>query len=132
MEATENNNQEVDQTLELEALKKIKNAWVAGLVSIAITIAFTLYSMYGTELMGLNAFAFIDVVLMGIFTFGIYKGSRVCAILMLLLFAANKALMAMGGNTSGIIMALVFLWLYIQGVIGTFQYHKLKKLPRAI
>ncbi|OUS25259.1 hypothetical protein A9Q99_21950 [Gammaproteobacteria bacterium 45_16_T64] len=32
----------------------------------------------------------------------------------------------MDGNASGIIMVLVFLWIYIQGVIGTFQYHKFK------
>ncbi|MFB9867078.1 hypothetical protein [Vreelandella sulfidaeris] len=127
MEATESNNQEIDPAFELEALKKIKNAWIAGVVSIAITIAFTFYSMYATEVLGFNAFAFIDVALMGVFTFGIYKKSRVCAVLMLLLFAANKALMAIEGNASGIIMALVFLWLYIQGVIGTFQYHKIKK-----
>jgi hypothetical protein len=107
-----------------EILKKIKNAWIAGLVSIAITVIFTLISMSGRDILGLNAWAFFDVFLMLIFVFGIYKKSRTCAVLMLLLFAANKVLMWLeAGTASGLPLALVFLWFYTQGVIGTFQYH---------
>lgn len=111
-----------------EILKKIKNAWVAGLVSIGTTVVFTLISMSGTDIMGLDAWAFVDVFLMLIFVFGIYKKSRTCAVLMLLLFAANKIVMWLeAGTASGLPLALVFLWFYTQGVIGTFQYHSLVK-----
>lgn len=111
-----------------EILKKIKNAWIAGVISIAVTVVFTLISMSGTDILGLDAFAFIDVFLMTIFTFGIYKKSRICAVLMLLLFAANKVIMWFNaGTVSGLPLALVFLWFYIMGVIGTFQYHAFNK-----
>ena len=107
--------------------KKIKNAWIAGLISIAITSAFTLFSMFGSEIMGLNAMSFIDVFLMAIFTFGIYKKSRICAVLMLLLFVANKYFMwQMSGEISGLPIAIIFLWFYSMGVVGTFQYHKIR------
>lgn len=106
------------------ALKDIKNAWIAGLISIGITITFTLISMSGTDVIGLDASAFIDVFQMIIFTFGIYKKSRTCAILMLALFIFNKILMwQYAGVGSGLPLALVFLWYYSKGVIGTFQYH---------
>ncbi len=107
-----------------EILKKIKNAWVAGLISIGVTVAFTMISMTGADILGLDAWAFADVILMFIFVFGIYKKSRTCAILLLLLFIANKALMWLEmGVANGLPLALIFLWFYTQGVIGTFQYH---------
>ena len=123
-EAVAEKNVEEQTEIPEEALKKIKNAWIAGLVSIGLTVVLTLISMSGTDIMGLDAWAFVDVFLMLIFVFGIYKKSRTCAILMLLLFAANKVLMWMeAGVASGLPLALVFLWFYTQGVIGTFQYH---------
>jgi hypothetical protein len=110
-----------------KVLKKIKNAWIAGLISIGITLIFTLVSISGADILGLDASAFIDIFLMAIFTFGIYKKSRTCAILMLVLFIANKILMWQhSGSSSGLPLALVFLWFYTQGVIGTFQYHNYK------
>ena len=107
-----------------EVKKKIKNAWIAGLISITITVAITLISVSGDDIMGLNYTSFIDVAFMVVFTFGIYKNSRACAILMLLLFLLNKIIMFIqAGTASGLPLALVFLWYYTQGVIGTFQYH---------
>ena len=111
-----------------EIKKKIKNAWIAGLISIAITLIIILISFTGTSIMGINYTGLLDVVLMSIFVFGIYKNSRVCAILMLLLFLVNKILMliqsgSLGGSLPSIPLALLFLWFYTQGVIGTFQYH---------
>lgn len=109
--------------------KKIKYAWIAGLISISVTILLTLISMSGTDIMGLDAWAFVDVAFMIIFVFGIYKKSRVCAILMLCLFSVNKIIMWFeAGTISGLPLALVFIWFYTQGVIGTFQYHRLIKL----
>ena len=105
-------------------LKKIKNAWVAGIISIIITLVFALLALSGANLLGLDAFAFVDIFLMIIFTFGIYKKSRISAILMLALFAANKIFMWLdSGSASGLPLALVFLYFYGQGVLGTFQYH---------
>ena len=109
-------------------LKKIKNAWVTGLISITITVVFTLISISGKDILGLDAFAFIDVFLMAIFTFGIYKKSRTCAVLLLLIFVSNKVIMWFeSGTARGIPLALVFLYFYIMGIVGTFQYHKIIK-----
>lgn len=113
-----------------EIMKKIKNAWIAGIISISITLGLILISISGTSIMGINYTGFVDVVFMCIFTFGIYKNSRTCAVLMLLLFLANKIIMFIeAGTASGVPLALVFLWYYTQGVIGTFQYHAHIKKP---
>ena len=110
-----------------EITKKIKNCWIAGLISIAITLVFTLIAISGTNILGLNAWSFIDVAILAALTFGVYKKSRVCATLLLVFFVVNKVIMWMeAGTPSGLPMAIVFFWFFGQGVVGTFQFHKLK------
>lgn len=107
--------------------KKIKNCWVAGIVSIAITLILVLLAMWGNlNPAGIDEWAFIDIALMSGFTLGVYKKSRTCAILLLGFFLLNKAVMwADAGQPTGLPLALVFIWYYGRGVVGTFQYHKL-------
>lgn len=111
-----------------EILKKIKAGWIAGVVSVCITVAFTLIALTGSDILGVGAAAFIDAGLMAALVFGTFKKSRICAVLMLVLFVANKVLMWMDdGAPTGIVLALVFIWYFVQGVIGTFQYHAFLK-----
>lgn len=107
--------------------KKIKNCWMAGLISVCITVVFTLIALSGTNVIGLDAWSFIDAIIMAGLTFGVYKKSRVCAVLLLTFFALNKVIMwSQTGNISGLLLALVFFWFFGQGVVGTFQFHKVK------
>jgi serine/threonine-protein kinase len=111
-----------------EIVKKIRNCWIAGVVSIVLTVALTLVSIFVTNVLGLNEWAFVDVAIMMGLTFGVYRKSRVCAFLLLAFFALNKVLMwVQAGNVAGLPLALVFFWFYFQGVVGTVQYHRLKK-----
>ena len=72
----------------------------------------------------------MDVFLVAGLTYGIYRRNRYAAVGMLVYFIVSKILMfAEGGRPSGVIWALLFLYLYVQGVRGTFQYHKLAKQP---
>jgi len=111
-----------------EILKQIKNAWIAGAISGCLTLVITLISLSGTKALGFNAWNFIDVVLIFGLTFGIYKKSRVCAVLMFIYFVASKILIAVEtGQFSGSIMAIIFIYYYAHGIAGTFAYHKLFK-----
>lgn len=107
-------------------LKKIKNAWVAGIVSGCITLAVTLLAIFGTSLLGFSAWELFDVALIFGLTFGIFKKSRTCAVLMLTYFVCSKILMMVSGHMNGLPMAVVFIYFYFQGVLGTFAYHKHK------
>jgi hypothetical protein len=105
-------------------LKKIRNAWVAGLISAGITLVFTLLAVSGTRLIGFGAWQLLDVALILALAFGIYRKSRVCAIVMFVYFVASKImLISQTGNASGIVMALIFLYYYALGIQGTFAYH---------
>ena len=115
-----------------DARRKIKTAWVAGIVSGVITLAVTLLSMSGTRLFGFNAWSFLDVVLIFGLTFGIYRKSRVCAVVMLVYFVLSKIyLWTITPSFIGLLVSLIFLFCYVQGVIGTFRYHRLVATGRA-
>jgi hypothetical protein len=108
--------------------KKIKNGWMAGLVSVAITLVFILISLFGTSILGIDAWAFLDVAVMAGLSFGVFKKSRTCAVLLLGFFLLNKVIMWMeSGSATGLPLTLIFFWFFIQSVIGTFQYHRWKR-----
>jgi hypothetical protein len=108
-----------------EVLKKIKNAWVVGIVSGCMTLVATLIAMYGMSLLGLNAWNLLDAALIFGLAFGIYKKSRSCAVLMLIYFVASKIIIiADTGKFSSAFFSIIFIYFYVQGVIGTFTYHK--------
>jgi len=109
-------------------LKKIRNAWIAGLISAGMTCVVTLLAIFGVSLMGFTAWQLLDVVLILGLTLGIYKKSRVCAISMLAYFVASKIMIVSEtGRPNGLVTGLIFVYYYWQGVMGTFAYHRLKK-----
>jgi len=113
-------------------LRKIKNAWITGVISIVITLFAITMGLFGRGVgaFNLDLYALIDVILMAILAYGVYRNSRICAILIFLLFAANKIVMWMdSGDIQGIALAAVFLWFFARGIIGTFQYHAYVENP---
>ena len=119
------NSSSANQPVPEVILKKIRNAWVAGLLAACVTLVFSLLAVFGTSIAGFSAWEFIVVALAVGLTFGIYRKSRVCAVAMLVYFIIAKIiLISETGNVSGIVIALVFLYFFVQGVQGTFAYHK--------
>lgn len=107
-----------------EILKKIKNGWITAVISGVMTLAVTAYSIYVTSVLGLSAWNALDVLLIFGFAFGIYKKSRVCAVLMFAYFVVSKIEQMSGAKPmQGIFMSIIFLVFYWQAMIGTFQYH---------
>jgi len=109
-----------------DVLKKIRNAWIAGLITASVTLLVTLLAVFGVvQLFGFDAWEFVDVVLILGLTYGIYRKSRVCAVFMVIYFVASKIMLFMQtGKPNGIVVTLIFLYYYCQGVAGTFAYHR--------
>lgn len=100
--------------------KKIKSAWIAGLISAAMTLLVVLVGVAG-----FNVWNLLDVALILALAFGIYKRSRTCAVMLLVYFAVSKIItVAETGKATGIVLGLVFIYYYGQGVVGTFAYHR--------
>ena len=114
-----------------EILKKIKQAWIAGTVSASVTLVVTLLAISGTEILGFTVWELFDVALIAGLTYGIYRKSRTCAVLMLLYFIASKIfIMIETGKPTGLVLGILFAYFYWQGVSGTFSYHRFLKNPR--
>jgi serine/threonine-protein kinase len=97
-------------------------------VSAGFTLVVTLVAMSGVKVLGFSAWELSDVAFIGGMAYGIYRRSRICAVLMLLYFIASKIIISVTlGRPSGLAMGLVFVYFFWQGVVGTFEYHKLEK-----
>jgi len=109
-----------------QAEKAIKAAWNAGGISGTLTLIITIVAMAGYEFMGFSAWNLVDVAVIAGLTFGIYRKSRTCAIIMLVYFIGSKLLIwSETKSVSGLPMALVFGWFFVQGVRGTITWHSL-------
>jgi hypothetical protein len=111
-----------------EAEAKIKFAWQAGIVYGPLTLIFVLLSLAGYDFTGwIDASGLIDVCLRFGLSFGIYKKSRIAAVLMLVYFAFNQAWIVIVLKRFPAIISWLFLILFLRGVQGTFTYRKLSK-----
>jgi hypothetical protein len=114
--------------------KKIRGAWITGLVCGTITLTFSLLALFKNPVL-LECYGTIDALIFYGLSFGIYKRNRVCAIIMIVFFIIEKIDLItrrteeMMGGTGGIVfasVALVILVFFFEGIRGTFAYHKLK------
>jgi hypothetical protein len=119
-------------------LAAIKNGWVAGLISIGLTLAIVLVGMFSkSENMTLNYFAdrpmFIDIILTITMVFFIYKKSRIAATSMFLYFVLSKYIQWTDlGEAQGVPMALIFAFFYFNAMRGTYVWHSKYKEPEPL
>jgi hypothetical protein len=114
-----------------EAEAQIKFAWEAGIVYATLGLLFLLLSLAGYELTGLgliNASALLDVCMIFGLSFGIYKKSRVAAVIMLVYCAFSQAWTIVELRRFPGFISWLCLFLFFRGVQGTFTYRKLSKV----
>lgn len=116
-----------------DALKRIKFAWVAGVVSSVLTLVVSLLPALGVSVLGFNLSGILlnvfGSLIAGALSFGIYRKSRICAgaLLGYFLFCKIVFYLSNGFLLSGLWTGLVFLFCFIEGVRGTFEWHSLKR-----
>ena len=110
--------------------KKIKNGWIAAIISGIMTLGLILLAATtgGTLENLFNVWTTIDVILVFALAFGIYKKSRFASTTMLIYFLISKILIFIEtGKPTGAVMAIIFFYFYFQAMVATYQYHKLVK-----
>lgn len=111
------------------ALKHIKGAWVIGFLSAGVTLLVTVLAVSGVSIlaeMGFDWWALLDVAILVGLSIGVYRKSRIAAVLLLTYFVASKIYMwATLGSVRGVPLALAFGYFFVQGIRGTFAYHAL-------
>lgn len=107
------------------ARQHIVNATTAGVISGVMTLIITLVSVAGAKISEFDAWNLFDVALILGLTYGIYKNSRTCAVIMLIYFLFSKIYMAVTLKQAPSFLAYIFIYFFFQGVRGTFAYHRL-------
>jgi len=111
----------------LKAEKHIKYAWIAGVVSTVTTFIFSLLGTYDDTIRfkyGVDVWSLLDVALIAGLAYGIYKKNRFSALTLFLYFLISKFIMyASSGQFSGGLITVIFLMIFFQGTMATFQLH---------
>lgn len=109
--------------------KNIRNGAIAGVISCLLTLVITLFFVQNPQQGQLfDVWNFLDVGLIAAMTLGIWRKSRVAATAMFLYFAFSKILIVVQtGEPSGLLVGLIFLYVYAQAMRATYQYHRLLK-----
>lgn len=101
--------------------------WVALLCALA-TAFMVVFSIVGHTLMGVDAYALVDVLAFAIIAACIrLKLSRSAAVLGLLLYILERIVMWSESGIKNPVIAILFITALINGVRGTFAYHKFTK-----
>ena len=115
-----------------KAEDQIKLAWQGGTFQGIIYLVFILLTLAGygffirfTGLL-IDISGLLNVCLIFGLSFGIYKKSRVAAVIMLIYFVSIQAWAAIELKSIPGILSWLLLIAYVRGVQGTFAYHKLR------
>ncbi|MGN7833341.1 hypothetical protein ACTJI2_17205 [Pseudoxanthomonas sp. 22568] len=116
-----------------EISRPIKHGWVAACVTGALTLVLTLLSQFGASANRTELWNLLDVGLVAVLAFGIYRKSRIAATLMLCYFAVSKILMMIAeGMPTGLVVSFIFLIFYFRATVATFRYHRfLREVKRS-
>jgi hypothetical protein len=114
------------------AEKKIRTAWILGIISTVITLLATIAAMASPDIaaqIGFSIWNILDVLLLGGLTFGIFKKNRICAIVMFVYFIISKIIQFSAGipNPVGIAFAALFAYGYFEGIRGTSDYQNIMR-----
>ena len=109
---------------------KIKQARIAAMVCGTITLAgalTTLIKQTHSHVSLIHILSLIDVAFIFAMAYGIYRKSRMCAVFMFEYFLLSKIFnLSVSAQISAgvVIIGIVFLYFLLQGITGTFAYHK--------
>jgi S1-C subfamily serine protease/Tfp pilus assembly protein PilF len=106
--------------------KAIQRAWFAALVCGGATLTFALFALGGRQLVpGLNAYAIIDAATLFGLGFGVYKRSRICAVLLLAYTAGSEIwIISSGAAVKPSPLRLIFIYFYLRGMLAIFAHHR--------
>jgi serine/threonine-protein kinase len=112
----------------LTVLRKIRNAWIAGVIAAAGTLIVGMLTLFIPNAGISYAWQAGEFLFLCSMTFGIYKKSRVCAALMLTYLIVGKLLLWLQGTFDhrSLVPVLVFCYFFAEGVRGTLAYHRIR------
>lgn len=107
------------------AKEAAKQGAIAAAIVAGITAIVAILSLFGLEITSL--WALVDAALFALIAFGIYKLSRVAAVIGLTLYLWEQLSQILATGKTNIFLVVLFTLYFIHAIRGTFAYHKLKE-----
>jgi hypothetical protein len=100
-----------------EAERHIRNMLVAGGISVLVT---ALLAAFG------NASLWIDVIVNLLLLYGVYRASRVCAVMVLVLYLVGVIVRIAGSGLGPVAVLIpgIIVYFYVMGIRGVFALHR--------
>ncbi len=103
----------------------IQQAWQLGIACGLFTLAAGLIAFSGHPLFGYTVWNLLDAAVIFLLSFGVYKKSRFCALLLFLYYVASSIFLIIDNRQYAAIAAqVVFSSYLLRGVQGTFVFHR--------
>jgi hypothetical protein len=110
-----------------KALSNIKTAWIAGIIISGLCIVGVIVCFF----IKIDA---IPILFMAVWVFGlsygIYKKSRICAIIILVSWILGTLTFAIHGEFIPALIGAILCYPYYKGLMGTLAYYKLDTITK--
>ena len=103
------------------AKRAVRDATFTGLFALAVSLALTLVYASGAGFAHVDLFNWIELIVLAALSVGLWRGSRIAAVMMLVFFVGTKLYFWIDEQAFiGMPIALVMAWFFWRGVRGTF------------
>ena len=108
---------------------KIQNGWIAGLITAGGSMLFGLWQFFINQIpASFFGFVAVDALFVAALSFGVYRKSRVAAILLLVYYLLGRiGFYLEGGNLGGVFLQIIFLIFFYQAAQATLKWHRLER-----
>ena len=99
-----------------QAEKAIKDAVVAGIITIVVTVMLTLVYASGAGLAHIDPWNIADLLIMGLLVYGVHRKNRFAAIILPIYYLSVKTVLWVGEHAFiGVPLALIFAYFFVRG-----------------
>jgi len=107
----------------------IKSGWVAGLIYFFVNLTLTIIYSSGGSVADVVWYNWLDLLIIAVLSIGVYRRSRLSAVLLLVYFAGTNLISLLQFNQIISLPAMLILGFFLfQGVRGTFAHHNARPL----
>ena len=104
--------------------KHVTRAWMAATISAGLTLILSMAGAFGViALPGYDAWNLIDVAILAALGYGVWRRSRICAVLLLLYGIANEVILGFDETARFSLLRVVFIYFYFRGAVQIFRDH---------
>lgn len=115
-----------------QSIKACKNGAYTAIFSILVTVTMTVFAFVKNETTGIlgifnDPYVMVDIIIMSLCVYGLFRKSRTAAVTAFCLFLLNKIALFQTTQKGVNATTFAFLYFYAEAIQGAFSYHKIEK-----